>query len=150
MLAAIAILLYIKTSIERNFDGVMNRMKSAFEKAMERVEQLDEPGEEQRLFWKLAPLGQQLAVAYLQLLVVGDEVHSDARRKPDVGVEEGHVVNELVVEYSRRIPMHAPCNFISAHLAVDVQDPPTCARSLDAATYREHRLSYLRLSRDNR
>ena len=65
-LAPIDILLYINIRIERNLDGVMDRMKSAFEKAMERVELLDEPGEEQRLFWTLAPLGKQLAVAYLK------------------------------------------------------------------------------------
>ena len=44
----------------------MNRIKSAFEKAMERVEQLERPGEEQRLEWKLLPEGQRLAGAYIR------------------------------------------------------------------------------------
>ena len=44
----------------------MDRIKSAFEKAMERVEQLERPGEEQRLEWKLLPEGQRLAGAYLR------------------------------------------------------------------------------------
>ena len=44
----------------------MDRMKSAFERAMERVEQLEQPGEEQRLEWKLLPEGQRLAGAYLK------------------------------------------------------------------------------------
>ena len=44
----------------------MDRIKSAFEKAMERVEQLERPGEEQRLEWKLLPEGRRLAGAYLR------------------------------------------------------------------------------------
>ena len=44
----------------------MKRMKSAFEKAMERVEQMDEPPKEQILEWKLIPLGQRLAGTYIK------------------------------------------------------------------------------------
>ncbi len=44
----------------------MNRIKSAFEKAMERAEQFEEPGEEQRLAWKLLPEGQRLAGSFIK------------------------------------------------------------------------------------
>jgi len=44
----------------------MDRIKSAFEKAMERAEQFDEPGEEQRLEWKLLPEGQRLAGSFIK------------------------------------------------------------------------------------
>jgi hypothetical protein len=44
----------------------MDRIKSAFEKAMERAEQFDEPGEEQRLEWKLLPQGQRLAGSFIK------------------------------------------------------------------------------------
>jgi len=44
----------------------MDRIKSAFEKAMERVEQLEQPDEQQLLGWKLAPEGRRLAAAYLR------------------------------------------------------------------------------------
>ena len=41
-------------------------MKSAFEKAMERVEQLDRPDENQLLEWKLFPQGEKLAGDFLK------------------------------------------------------------------------------------
>ena len=44
----------------------MNRMKSAFERAMERAEQFEEPGEQQRLEWELLPMGQRLAGSFLK------------------------------------------------------------------------------------
>ena len=44
----------------------MNRMKSAFERAMERAMQLEEPDEEQRLEWEFAPKGRRLAGSYLK------------------------------------------------------------------------------------
>ena len=44
----------------------MKRMKTAFEKAMERVEQMDEPDKEEILEWKLIPVGQRLAGTYLK------------------------------------------------------------------------------------
>ena len=44
----------------------MNRMNTAFEKAMERVEQMDEPGKEEKLEWKLIPVGQRLAGTYIK------------------------------------------------------------------------------------
>ncbi len=44
----------------------MNRMKSAFERAMERAEQFEEPGEQQRLEWELLPMGRRLAGSFLK------------------------------------------------------------------------------------
>lgn len=44
----------------------MNRIKSAFERAMERAEQFEEPGEQQRLEWELLPMGQRLAGSFLK------------------------------------------------------------------------------------
>ncbi len=43
----------------------MDRIKSAFEKAMERAEQLEAPTEEERLGWKWVPEGKKLAGAFL-------------------------------------------------------------------------------------
>ena len=44
----------------------MNRIKSAFERAMERAEQFEEPGEQQRLEWELLPMGRRLAGSFLK------------------------------------------------------------------------------------
>ena len=44
----------------------MNRIKSAFERAMERAEQFEDPGEQQRLEWELLPMGQRLAGSFLK------------------------------------------------------------------------------------
>ena len=44
----------------------MNRMKSAFELAMERAMGLEEPDEEQKLEWELAPKGRRLAGSFLK------------------------------------------------------------------------------------
>ena len=44
----------------------MARMKSAFEKAMERVDQLDRPNEDQLLEWKLVPQGEKLGGDFLK------------------------------------------------------------------------------------
>ena len=44
----------------------MNRMKSAFELAMERAMELEEPDEEQKLEWELGPKGRRLAGAFLK------------------------------------------------------------------------------------
>ena len=44
----------------------MNRMKSAFERAMERAMQLEEPDEKQRLEWELGPKGRRLAGSFLK------------------------------------------------------------------------------------
>ena len=44
----------------------MGDMKSALEIAMEKVEELGEPTEEERLKWKYVPQGEKLAVRYLK------------------------------------------------------------------------------------
>jgi len=44
----------------------MDRIKSAFEKAMERAEQLDPPTEEERLEWKWGPKGKRLAGEFIK------------------------------------------------------------------------------------
>ena len=44
----------------------MARMKSAFEKAMERVEQMERPRDEQLLEWKLVPQGERLGGEFLK------------------------------------------------------------------------------------
>src|SRR4030042_333379 len=44
----------------------MGEIKSAFEKAMERVGGIGEPSKEEKLQWKYVPEGQKLAAAYLK------------------------------------------------------------------------------------
>ncbi len=44
----------------------MGEMKSAYERAMERVAKLEKPSEEETLKWKYAPEGQRLAAEYLK------------------------------------------------------------------------------------
>ena len=44
----------------------MDEMKSALEIAMEKVAQIGEPTEEERLKWKYVPEGEQLAARYLK------------------------------------------------------------------------------------
>ncbi|MBI4300536.1 MAG: hypothetical protein HY677_05315 [Chloroflexi bacterium] len=44
----------------------MSEIKSAFERAMERVEKLGQPTEEERGRWKYGPEGQKLAAGYLR------------------------------------------------------------------------------------
>ncbi len=44
----------------------MDRIKSAFERAMERAQQLEEPGEEQRLEWRLVPEGRRLGGSFIK------------------------------------------------------------------------------------
>lgn len=44
----------------------MGEMKSAFEKAMERVASFGEPSKEDKLTWKYVPEGQRLAAEYLR------------------------------------------------------------------------------------
>ena len=43
----------------------MDEIKSALEIAMEKIEKLDEPTEEERLKWKYVPQGEELAARYL-------------------------------------------------------------------------------------
>ena len=44
----------------------MDEIKSAFEKAMERADELGDPSEEERLEWKWLPQGREAAARYLQ------------------------------------------------------------------------------------
>jgi len=46
--------------------GFMGDMKSALEIAMEKVEKIGEPTEEERLKWKYVPEGEQMAAKYLK------------------------------------------------------------------------------------
>lgn len=62
----------------------MDRIKSAFEKAMERAEQLTPPTEEERLEWKWGPEGKKLAGAFMgskaDLAKEVEKVEQPARR----------------------------------------------------------------------
>ena len=62
----------------------MDRIKSAFEKAMERAEQLAPPTEEERLEWKWGPEGKRLAGAFMKskadLAEEVEKVEQPARR----------------------------------------------------------------------
>ena len=62
----------------------MDRIKSAFEKAMERAEQLAPPTEEERLEWKWGPEGKRLAGAFMKstadLVEEVEKVEQPARR----------------------------------------------------------------------
>ncbi len=69
----------------------MKRMKSAFEKAMERVEQMEEPRKEQILEWRLIPLGQRLAGTYIKGV---DEVFEEVE-KFDAG-EQAYVRKGMI------------------------------------------------------
>ena len=44
----------------------MDRIKSAYERALEKVQQLERPSDKQRLEWKLLPEGQKLAGEYIK------------------------------------------------------------------------------------
>ncbi|MBM3924894.1 MAG: hypothetical protein FJ320_02750 [SAR202 cluster bacterium] len=44
----------------------MDRIKSAYERAMEKIEQLEKPNDRQRLEWKLLPEGQKLAGEFIK------------------------------------------------------------------------------------
>ena len=44
----------------------MGEIKSALEIAMEKIEKLGEPTEEERLKWKYVPQGEELAARYLK------------------------------------------------------------------------------------
>ena len=90
----------------------MGEIKSAFEKAMERVERIGEASEEELMKWKYTPEGQRLAVEYLE-----EECNLTAElgkykdeEKPFVakGAEEvllrsiGLAINELAKKNNRR------------------------------------------------
>jgi len=90
----------------------MGEIKSAFEKAMERVEKIGEASEEELMKWRYTPEGQRLAVEYLE-----EECNLTAElgkykdeEKPFVakGAEEvllrsiGLAINELAKKNNRR------------------------------------------------
>ncbi|MBI2287828.1 MAG: hypothetical protein HYU83_02415 [Chloroflexi bacterium] len=62
----------------------MSDIKSAFEIAMEKVEKLGRATEEERLKWKYAPVGEQLAARYLKedcnLVAELSQYQPDARK----------------------------------------------------------------------
>lgn len=70
----------------------MGEIKSAFEKAMERVEGIGEPSKEEKLQWKYIPEGQRLAVAYFKedanLLTELGKFKEEERRFVTRGLEE--------------------------------------------------------------
>ena len=74
-------------------------MKSAFEKAMERADQLGSPSEEERLEWKWLPQGKEAAARYLQGGADLESVLSQSE-----GVERDYLVRgitEVLVENLR-------------------------------------------------
>ncbi|RLC94048.1 MAG: hypothetical protein DRI39_04020 [Chloroflexi bacterium] len=81
----------------------MGEIKSAFEKAMEKVEKLGKPSREELLRWKYVPEGQKLAADYLR----GDaNLAGELHRYGD---EERHLVIEGVEEILLRsigLPVH--------------------------------------------
>ena len=79
----------------------MKRMKSAFEKAMERVEQMEEPRKEQILEWRLIPLGQRLAGTYIKGV---DEVFEEVE-KFDAG-EQAYVRKGMIQVLVSNVQMH--------------------------------------------
>jgi hypothetical protein len=70
----------------------MGDIKSAFEKAMERVDGIGEPSREEKLQWKYVPEGQKLAAAYLKedanLLNELGKFKEEERRFVTKGLEE--------------------------------------------------------------
>ena len=70
----------------------MGEIKSAFEKAMERVGGIGEPSKEEKLQWKYVPEGQKLAVAYFKedvnLLTELGKFKEEERRFVTKGLEE--------------------------------------------------------------
>lgn len=70
----------------------MGEIKSAFEKAMERVEGIGEPSKEEKLQWKYIPEGQRLAVAFFKedanLLTELGKFKEEERRFVTRGLEE--------------------------------------------------------------
>ncbi len=70
----------------------MGEIKSAFEKAMERVGGIGEPSNEEKLQWKYVPEGQKLAAAYLKedtnLLNELGKFKDEERRFVTRGLEE--------------------------------------------------------------
>ncbi len=67
-------------------------MKSAYDRAMERIKDLEDPSKEEVLSWKLVPEGQKLAVRFLReefnLAVEMGKFKDEERRYVAKGVEE--------------------------------------------------------------
>jgi len=70
----------------------MGEIKSAFEKAMEKVERLEKPSEEEIKKWKHLPQGEKLASSYLKdessLLVELAKYDEDAKRFVSEGAQQ--------------------------------------------------------------
>lgn len=70
----------------------MDAMKSAFERAMERVENIGEASEQEKKRWKYIPEGQRLAARYLKnegdLVAELNNYEEEAKRIVSEGVEE--------------------------------------------------------------
>ena len=75
----------------------MGEMKSAYERAMERVAKLEEPSEEELLKWKYVPEGQRLAADYLK---------EEGNLVADVG-KYGEEARRFVVEGADEILLRA-------------------------------------------
>jgi len=90
----------------------MGEIKSAFEKAMERVEKIGDASEEEVMKWKYTPEGQRLAVGYLKeecnLTAELGKYKEEAKRFVVEGAEEvllrniGLPVNEFAKKNNRR------------------------------------------------
>lgn len=90
----------------------MGEIKSAFEKAMERVEKIGEASEEELMKWKYTPEGQRLAVEYLKeecnLTAELGKYKEEEKRFVAQGAEEvllrsiGLPKNELAKKNNRR------------------------------------------------
>ncbi len=90
----------------------MGEIKSAFEKAMEKVEKIGEASEEELMKWKYTPKGQRLAVEYLKeecnLTAELGKYEEETRRFVVEGAQEvllrsiGLPLNEFAKKNSRR------------------------------------------------
>ena len=90
----------------------MGEIKSAFEKAMERVEKIGEASGEELMKWKHIPIGQELAVRYMRnecsLIAELGKYEEKARRFVADGAEEvllrniGLPVNDFAMENTRK------------------------------------------------
>ena len=69
----------------------MGRIKSAYEKAMERAEQLAPPTEEERLEWKWGPEGKRLAGAFMKSKVdLAEEVEKVEQPARQLSAQGAH------------------------------------------------------------
>ena len=114
-----------------------DEIKSAFEKAMEKVERMNlaPPTEEERLSWEAAPKGRKIAAAYLK----GEETlnsgiaEADAKERPYM--IEGAVE---VLTASIQLPKHEAAERETARALSGIKSllagtPPACRRSPSAS-----------------